>query len=225
MKPKSPFENLNNLANKAVENGWFKGEEKKVVPIETKDKDMSLISLEIDTLLKNVFMKWGFVENKLPIHFKGTFTNTISYETLANTYYEVENFGKYEHGTDFYDTNTLEKAKVEVMDFANMDGYPRFKVFEEAKKYVEAEQVKGRNLVIAGFDYWKYVSENPDKAPQSIKNRKHYYYMPNGVFCNSDGVWNVSLVQFDGLQFAQEGRILDFGWDNRSSVILLEIIP
>ncbi len=223
MKPKSPFENLNKLANKAVENGWFKGGEKKVVPIETKDKDMDRIKLQIDALLKTVFTEQGLDADKLPNYFEGTFTDAIPYETLSNNH-DTKNFGKYEHGTEFYDTNILENAKVEVKDFADMLEQPRFEVFKEAQKYIESEKAKGRNLVMPGFDYWKYLLENPGKAPQSMKDGK-CYFMGNAALCNVKGAWSIPCVNWYGSKFDWHSPWLDNELRPFERVVFLEIIP
>lgn len=195
---------------------------KQTASVET--KDMNQFERETDAFLKSTYTGfWSLAANKLPKQFEGTFEDAIPYEKLAkNT--DTKNFGKYEHGKEFFDTSTLENAKVEVKDFKNLVGQKRFKVFEEVKKYVESEQAKGRNLVMPGFDYWKYILENPDKAPKSIKDG-NYYYMGNAVFCDTDGSWAVPCVDWIGSRFARGGRWLDSDWHSSDRVVFLEIAP
>lgn len=187
-------------------------------------KDMTQFEQETDAILKSTYTSsWGLEAKKLPKKFEGTFEDVIPYKKLADNT-DSKNFGKYEHGKEIFDTSALENAKVEVKDFKNMVGEKRFKVFEEAQKYVESERNKGRNLVMPGFDYWKYVLENPDKAPQSIKDG-NYYYMGNAAFCRTDGFWHVPCVYWNGSEFVRYGCWLDNDWRSNDRVVFLEIAP
>lgn len=195
---------------------------KQVASVET--MDMTQFEQEADAILKASYTgSWGLAANKLPKQFKGTFEDVIPYKKLSENV-DSKNFGKYEHGKEVFDTSALENAKVEVKDFKNLVGQKRFKVFEEAQKYVETEKAKGRNLVMPGFDYWKYILENPSKAPQSIKDG-NYYYMPNAAFCNTDGFWVVPCVRWDGSKFDRGGSWLDNDWLGDARVVFLELAP
>lgn len=186
--------------------------------------NMNWFEQETDEFLKKIHKDFLTGSTfKIPKQFVGTFEDSIPYEALAEKS-DSKYFGKYEHGSNFYDVSVLEKAKVEVKDFQNMAGQKNYEVFEEARKYLESERVKGRNLVIPGFDYWKYVLENPSQAPQSMKDGNALlYYMPNAAFCDAWGNWDVPIVYWRWPNFGRGGEYLGSHWSSRCRVVFLEI--
>ena len=137
----------------------------------------------------------------------------VDYAALAQEQ-DAKKFGEYivnpeAHNADF------EHAKVEILDLSNMVGKPRHEVAAYLAQTYGAER-------IAGIEYWKWVAENPTKAPQELKDGNYHYFFGSPL-CDRDGCWSVPCVLWKGSAFERGASWLGSGWGSRGRVVLLEI--
>lgn len=114
---------------------------------------------------------------------------------------------------------TIPPEKIKVFEFAEFQGKKRW----ELAKYITTQWPDRDKYHIPGIEYWKYVFENPDKAPDSLKDGNWHYFFGT-IFRNSDGYWLVPIVYWDDSpsKFKRFGPWLANGWGSSSRVVLLE---
>ncbi|MBI3273725.1 MAG: hypothetical protein HYZ69_01135, partial [Candidatus Colwellbacteria bacterium] len=91
----------------------------------------------------------------------------------------------------------------------------------ELAKYITTEWPDRDKYHIPGIEYWKYVFENPDKAPDLLKDGNYHYFF-GSFFRDSDGYWDVPIVFRVGSRFRRFGSWLVSRWDSSHRVVLLE---
>ncbi|MEK9151626.1 MAG: AAA family ATPase [Patescibacteria group bacterium] len=127
---------------------------------------------------------------------------------------DVGRFGEYTLNPD---TQALdfEQAKVFIPDLSAFVGIPRHEVM---KHIIDTY---GTTHHIPGIEYWKWILEHQDKAPQSLKDG-NWFYLPGSVLRVKGGRWNVPHVLWDGSKFVRRAAWLVSGWGAAERVVLLE---
>jgi hypothetical protein len=139
---------------------------------------------------------------------------TLDYEALSKDI-DASKFGEYTLNpeTQQIDFETVRPVIIELPQFVG-------KKRSEVMKYI-IDNYAGTHH-IPGIEYWKWIIENPDKAPQSLKDNNLYYYFPSSVLRVKDGLWIVPLVGWDGSEFRRDARWLDGEWSAIGRVVLFE---
>ena len=70
------------------------------------------------------------------------------------------------------DWENVPKEKIKVFDFSQFVGQPSWKL----AKYITTEWPDRDKYHIPGIEYWKYILENPDKAPDSLKDGRYHFF-------------------------------------------------
>lgn len=168
--------------------------------------------------LTETFTKWYNKEIAEKVKQKPSLVapKDINWEKLKNDIDEAK-FGEYTlnpemQGIDF---ESFPLAKVKVLALGEMIGKTLAEVGEHiVKKY-------GATHRIPGVEYWRYVIENPDKAPLSLKDGS-YHYLFGSMLRNLDGDADVPCAYWGGDQFSRDAEWLVVGWDSLDRVVLLE---
>jgi hypothetical protein len=78
----------------------------------------------------------------------------------------------------------------------------------------------GDSYHIPGIEYWKYIIENPDKAPNSLKNGKTYCFV--GSILRSAKSPRIPCIRFDGTSFSKTYLYLDQSLGLGINAVLIE---
>ena len=77
------------------------------------------------------------------------------------------------------------------------------------------------NAKLPGLEYYKYIIENPAKAPVSLKDGNYHFFF-GSLFRDSGGRWVVPCVVSDASGFRRGGGWLGHDWDSDCRVVLLD---
>ncbi len=138
---------------------------------------------------------------------------TIDYESLSRDIDE-KRFGEYTLNPDTQSID-FEQAKPIIIDLPQFVGKPR----HEVMKYII--DTYGSTHHIPGIEYWKWLIENPDKAPQELKDG-NWHYFPGSVLRVKSGRWHVPHAVWNGAKFDRYANWLGNGWSANERVVLLE---
>jgi len=132
---------------------------------------------------------------------------------------EASKFGEYTLNPETVgiDWEQIPQEKIKVFEFANFRGKKRW----ELARYITTEWPDRDKYLIPGVEYWKYVFEHPDKAPDSLKDGNWYYFF-GSIFCSSDGGWDVPGADWLDAEFGHDGDWLGNGWGSGGRVVLVE---
>ena len=141
----------------------------------------------------------------------------INYQTKSQDI-DTTKFGEYTLNpeTQNIDWETIPDNKIKVID-PTAEGITgkRYEVIQQIiQKY-------GSTHYFPGIEYWKYILENPAKAPDSLKDEKYHFFI-GSIFRYSVGRWVVPYASWGGAVFLRHGYWLDSGWGSFERVVLLE---
>ena len=80
----------------------------------------------------------------------------------------------------------------------------------------------GSKYYIPGIEYWEYISKNPNKASQELKDTENYYFYFGSILRNRHGDWCVPRSRWFGSRFDRNTVWLSNGWSSRCRVVLVE---
>lgn len=145
------------------------------------------------------------------------FPGAIVWEKIVEV--DASKFGEYTVNPDTIGINweNVPKEKIKVFDFSEFVGKPRWKL----AKYLTTEWPDRDKYHIPGIEYWKYVFEHPDQAPDSLKDGNYHYFF-GSIFRGAGGTLDVPVVRRDGVEFERRGNWLDRQWGALGRVVLLE---
>lgn len=127
---------------------------------------------------------------------------------------DAKKFGEYILNPDTQ-TIDFEHAKPLIIDLPQFVGRPR----HEAMRYII--DTYGSTHRIPGIEYWRWILENPDKAPPELKDG-NYHYFPGSVLRDENGRWGVPNVDWHGSRFDRDAGWLVNVWFANDRVVLLE---
>ena len=141
----------------------------------------------------------------------------INYQTKSQDI-DTTKFGEYTLNpeTQNIDWEAIPDNKIKVID-PTAEGITgkRYEVIQQIiQKY-------GSTHYFPGIEYWKYILENPAKAPDSLKDEKYHFFI-GSIFRYSVGRWVVPYASWGGAVFLRHGYWLDDDWDSVGRVVLLE---
>ncbi len=175
---------------------------------------------DMDAFLLDTYKGWNVNQTRLDaIKFSPELISPQNLDYLAKKAdIDVSKYGEYTMNPDTADIDwdTVPQDKIKVITLpADMNG----KKLDEIASYITATY--GSKYKTPGLDYYKYICEHPDKAPDSLKDG-NYYFMFGSLFRNSDGNWNVPYVLGDASGFYRIGYWLGRDWLGNYRVVLLE---
>jgi len=74
---------------------------------------------------------------------------------------------------------------------------------------------------IPGLEYYKYILENPSKAPQALKDGNYHFFF-GSLFRYSNGDWRVPCVDWNGSRLRRRGSWLADSWAGIYRVVVVE---
>lgn len=138
----------------------------------------------------------------------------LNYKTLSEDINE-QKFGEYILNPDTQNID-FEKARLFIPDLSQFVGKPIFEVMEYVVTTYSA------TYHIPGIEYWKWIIENENKAPQKLKDGDYYYFPGSLLRCFEDGSWNVPSVDWGHDKFHSSANGLSGVWCTGYHVVLLE---
>jgi len=153
----------------------IKTEAKKEVPLNAESTEVS--SPEMKKFLLETFKNWGVSQEKLDSwavnkKMEVVSPNGIDYQARKDDI-DVSKYGEFTMNPNTIDINwesiPQNKIKTETLP-TSMNG----KNLSEIGEYVEATY--GGKYKIPGLEYYKYIYENPDKAPDSLKDGNYHFF-------------------------------------------------
>ena len=177
------------------------------------------IQKTFDPFLLETYKGWGVDQTKLDtIKFSPKLTSpeNLNY-TEKKSDIDVSKYGEYTINPSLVglDWEIIPQDKIKVFNLSDMVG----KSLDEVANHIVSTY--GAKFEIPGLDYYKFILEHPDKAPDSLKDGK-YYFMFGSLFRSSDGDWDVPCLDWDGSGFGRCGIWLGHGWGDGCRVVLLE---
>jgi len=139
--------------------------------------------------------------------------NNIVWEQRKEEAADASKSGQYTLNPETQNLN-FDQARVFIPDLSSMNG----KSLAEVGQYIQNQY--GSRYFIPGIEYWEYVSQNPDKAP-NLKDGKYYFYF-GSILRRRSGFWGVPCSIWDGSRFGRDARWLSGGWLSNYRVVLLE---
>ena len=172
-----------------------------------------------ESFLKQTFEIW-YDAQKAQVEQKPIIVNPKDqdYDALKNDTNPTK-FGEYTVNPETQNIN-LEKTRIVTLPKAEQ------KALEGKQLHEVAEYIKttyGNRYHIPGIEFWKYILENPDKAPNELKDGKYHFYF-GSLIRPSDGYWNVPYASWRGSLWYRYRDRLDYSWDSDYRVVLLETI-
>ena len=211
-----PFNTRKKKAKEIAED--FLGPEDKK---ENEEKEINKEKLDdYNSFLMETYKNWGMEQTKLDaIKFSPEFIlpDNLDY-TAKKSDTDASKYGEYTINPETIGINldAIRPEHVIVMELpSNLIG----KTLNEIGNYITSQY--GSRYYVPGLDYYKFIIENPDKAPDFLKDGK-YYFMFGSLFRYSGGNWFVPYVSWGGSSFERHGLWLDRGWRGRYRVVLLE---
>ena len=128
-------------------------------------------------------------------------------------------FGEYTVNPDTQNID-FEKTRIVTLPEAEQKALEGKQLHEVAEYLI---QHYGNTHHIPGIEYWKYILENPDKAPNELKDGKYHFFF-GSLLRDSDGSWNVPCTRWGGSQWSRNGVSGGLEWLSSYRVVLLETI-
>ena len=177
---------------------------------------------KLNTFLLDTFQNfWSYNQEQLDLAKKNLRPEMVSLASI--------NWGQRKQDTDSsksgqYTLNpetqnlNFEKAKVFIPDPKTLKGFEG-KSLAELGQYLHTKY--GSEYYIPGIEYWEYISKNPDKAPQPLKDTGNYYFYFGSIVRYQDGYWYVPYSNWDTSSFNRNANWLDNTWISYYRVVLL----
>ena len=190
-------------------------DKEKEVPESPESIDTPLTQFLLDT-----YKGWGVKQDKLDtIKWKDIISHPASTDYSAKmNETDPTKYGEFLVNPDTININwdSIAKNQIKVIELpASMNG----KKLSEVAEYIKSEY--GDEYKIPGLEYYKYICENPDKAPDSLKDGNYHFFF-GSLFRDSAGYWNVLCARGGSSGFGRDGRWLGGGWSGDDRVVLLE---
>ena len=132
---------------------------------------------------------------------------------------EVSKFGEYTLNPETVgiDWETIPPEKIIIKELHDLNGKPLANIAE----YIITTY--GATHDIPGIEYWKYILENPDKAPALLKDGNYHFFF-GSILRGADGGWIVPYARWDAAdaEWYRGAGWLENDWDGNYRVVLLE---
>lgn len=192
----------------------------KKIKQEGEQPDIETLKQSNEAFLSETFKSWyGEIDaQKAKQEARFARPDMLDYKSLAQDINE-QKFGEYTLNPDTQNMD-FEKAKVFIPDLSQFVGRPRFEVMQYVIDTYSATHH------IPGIEYWKWIIENKDKAPEVLKDTAKFklFYFPGSVLRDGDGDWNWNVpgVNWRGVKFDRNADWLGDVWHADFRVVLLE---
>lgn len=158
----------------------------KKVPAETETPavpDIETLQKANRAFLFDTFKKWYSEPDAQKAKQKASFRNpeTLDYPALSQDT-DASKFGEYTLNPDTQQID-FETARLVIIDLPQFVGKKR----SEVMKHII--DTYGATHHIPGLEYWKWIIENPDKTPQSLKDG-NWHFFPGSILRGKDGHWS-----------------------------------
>ena len=190
-------------------------------PTQESPQDIESINTRYTPFLKETYKIWSIDDNTInQANITPEIINpsNIDYEARKNDT-DPTKFGEYTVNPDTQNID-FENAKVFTLSEAEQKALEGKQLHEVAEYLI---QHYGNTHHIPGIEYWKYILENPDKAPNELKDGKYHFFF-GSLLRGSNGSWFVPCAGWLGSRWDRGGDWLGDGWDSSFRVVLLETI-
>jgi hypothetical protein len=183
--------------------------------------NLETLTKQYQPFFESTYKSWGHKDPMPTFTPELTPPESLEYKTKLDT--NKAEFGRYTLNPDTQTLNLENYTKEELESKTTIADIPESfngKTLHEVFDYVV--QTYGKTHHIPGIEYWKLLSENPDKVPEKLKDTSKYFYFPGSAFRHSDGSWCVPYGRWHGSKWARHGSWLGRGWGAAPRVVLLE---
>ena len=172
-----------------------------------------------NTFLLDTYKGWGEAQDKLDtLNFSPELVlpNDLDY-TTKEADIDATKFGEYTLNPDTLslDYDTIPENKIKVITLPNtLNGKP----LDEIANYILQTYP---NHHIPGLEYYKYILENPNKGPQSLRDGNYHFFF-GSLFRSSSGGWRVPYMRWGGSLWNRYGHWLASSWNGLCRVVVVE---
>jgi len=189
-----------------------------------KEAILGELEKEMKIFLENFFK--GRLEDLSKANIQAIWQDTINFKDLTEQTAKPEEFGKYIINPEnaFLDYESMGEPEIfdpnEDQPFKDwLQKENREMNTNSVMDYVQETYKETHHL--PGLEYQKYIFENQDKIPESLKDGK-YYYMPSSAFRDSDGGWDVPCGFGGGSGWYRGAYGARLAWDSTDRVVLFK---
>jgi len=182
----------------------------------TGEVDLEKLKVELDSFMAETFLMWYGKEDAKKAKISGEVTDLSKLDFDALLEIDKKLYGEYTINQETAGINYQEKEpKIKIFDMKEFIGKPVSKVLEAVvEKYSD-------KYYIPGFEYEKYLLENPDKIPEEMKDGNVYYFA-GSVLRDQYGNAKVPCVSWYGSRLNRDARWLSIEWLDDDRILLLE---
>jgi MoxR-like ATPase len=206
---------------KEVAEGFFDEKDKAATSAEpTTPESKESINTDMTQFLLETYKGWGVDQTKLnSIKWKEydfISPKNENYQTRKDDI-DPAKYGEYTMNPETKNTDwdKIPPNKIKTVELpANMNG----KKLSEIGQYLKTAYP---NAKLPGLEYYKYILENPAKAPASLKDGNYHFFF-GSLFRSSDDLWFVPFVDGGASGLRQSGDWLGSSWSAECRVVLLE---
>jgi len=186
------------------------------------DSSIEALKSKYLAFFNETFDKWNYnqeTKDQFTNNFKPSFESPSSLnwpERKADT--DSSKFGEFTLNPDTETINweTIPQDKIKTIKLP--DKFNNKPLTEAAKYIIDTYSAK---YLIPGIEYWKYILENPDQAPDSLKDGNYHFFF-GSILRGSAGCWFVPVARWDGSGWHRRAGWLESGWASDCRVVLLE---
>ena len=177
------------------------------------------INTDLTQFLLQTYKGWGVDQTKLDAIQWNQSTVSPKNENyeMKKDDIDTSKYGEFTLNPDTKDIDwdKIPQNKIKTVELpANMTG----KKLSEIGEYLKTAYP---NAKLPGLEYYKYIIENPNKAPQSFKDGNYHFFF-GSLFRDSGGDWNVPFVYSGASGFRRNGGWLVSGWHGHYRVVVVE---
>ena len=180
--------------------------------------DIESLKLQNQPFLKETFKKW-YDEEKSKVEQKPTLVKPEDQDySILKDDIDKAKFGEYTLNPDTQnlDFEHIPESKILSPDLSSLNGKP---LHEVAKYIIDTYSTTHH---IPGLEYYKWLYENPQKAPTKLKDG-NYYFNFGSLVRSSGGYWRVPFARWGGSGWYRFAGWLGSSWRSFCRVVLLEI--
>lgn len=176
-------------------------------------KTLELLRKQLDDFVaKNIFLGDA---TKVKISLIATSVADLDYEVKEKDVDSLK-IGEYTINSEIVGLNYEGgELKIEIPDLLRVGGSR----ISEVMTYIV--QAYGAQYHLPGFEYGKYLLENPEKVPEKLKNGKSYY-LPGSLIRNQNGVWSLPAVSWYNGKLDIGLSMLIIEWNVYKQIILIK---
>jgi hypothetical protein len=195
---------------------WMKKEE--VAPVKEKSLDEEKLKRENDPFITKKLKDWYTLDDgDVPtLHLLTQAVKDIRFRNIGVTK-QLSRFGMYTLNPETQNINwdNVSEDQIFLPDLTSFQGKPAYEVLQRiVDLYSETHY-------IPGIEYWRWLKDNYDKAPDSLKDQSAKFYFAGSLIGDTDGFMDVPYSTRLGESFSSRAQVLNGPWPASGLVVLV----